>query len=116
MYVLRSDVFPSFILVLLGSLDCLTTAVGVLYFGAAEWNPFMRSILSTSIAAFLVLKISATLLIGSTYVLAKRTLNKSPNKESQAFKISNKLMDVTYIGLIVFLVVVVVNNIVIILV
>ena len=82
MYVLRSDVFPSFILVLLGSFDCLTTAVGVLYFGAAEWNPFMRSILSTSIAAFLALKISATL----TDWVHLRSSQKNPKQKPKQRK------------------------------
>ena len=61
----------------MGSIDCLTTVIGVLYFGAAEMNPLMADIVSTNIFAFLALKISATFLIGFTYILAKRSLNKS---------------------------------------
>lgn len=115
MYALKSEVFPSFVLVLLGSIDCLTTVIGVLYFGAAELNPFMTGIVSTSIVAFLVLKISATFLIGFTYILAKRTLNKTMNKESRSFKYSNKLMKFAYAGLMVFLITVVINNLAILL-
>jgi len=51
-YALKSDVFPSFMLILMGSIDCLTTVIGVLYFGAAELNPLMTGIVSTNIAAF----------------------------------------------------------------
>ena len=115
MYALKSEVFPSFILVLMGSIDCLTTVIGVLYFGAAELNPFLTGIVSTSIVAFLALKISATFLIGFTYILAKRTLNKTPNKESRSFKYSNKLMKAAYAGLLVFLIIVVINNLTILL-
>lgn len=102
MYMLKSEVFPSFILILMGSIDCLTTVIGVLYFGAAELNPFMTGIVSTNILAFLALKISATFLIGFTYILAKRTLNKTMNKESRSFKYSNRLMKVAYAGLVCF--------------
>jgi len=114
-YALRSDVFPSFILILMGSIDCLTTIIGVLYFGAAELNPLMSGIVHTNILAFLTLKISATFLIGFTYILAKRTLNKTLNKESKSYKYSNRLMKVAYTCLMIFLFIVIVNNLTILL-
>ena len=109
-YALKSDVFPSFVLILMGSIDCLTTVIGVLYFGAAELNPLMTGIVSTNIVAFLALKISATFLIGFTYILAKRTLNRTLNKESKSFKYSSRLLKVAYAGLMIFLFIVIVNN------
>jgi membrane protein DedA with SNARE-associated domain len=109
-YALKSEVFPSFILILMGSIDCLTTVIGVLYFGAAELNPLMAGIVSTNIVAFLALKISATFLIGFTYFLAKRSLNRTLNKESKSFKYSNRLIKVVYTGLMVFLLIIIVNN------
>jgi len=115
MYALSSEIFPSFILVLVGSIDCLTTIIGVMYFGANELNPFMTSIISSSIAAFLALKISATFLIGFTYILAKRTLNKTINKESKSFKYSKWFIQGAYTSLIVFLIIVVINNLTILL-
>jgi Domain of unknown function (DUF5658) len=110
MYALKTEVFPSFLIVLMGSIDAITTVIGVLYFGAAELNPFMTGIVNTNISAFLFLKITATFLIGFTYILAKRTLNKALNKESRSFRYSNKLMKVAYAGLMVFLITVVINN------
>jgi hypothetical protein len=115
LYTLKSEVFPSFFIILLGSIDAITTVVGVLYFGAAELNPFLRGIVSTSIAAFLALKMSATFLIGFTFILARRTLNKALNKESRSFKISNRVMKVAYAGLLCFLITVVLNNLMILL-
>src|SRR5665648_418158 len=112
-YALKSEVFPSFILILMGSIDCLTTVIGVLYFGAAELNPLMAGIVSTNIVAFLALKISATFLIGFTYILAKRSLNRTPNKESKSFKYSNRLMKVAYSGLMTFLLIVIINNLIV---
>jgi hypothetical protein len=114
-FALKSDIFPSFILILIGSIDCLTTVIGVLYFGAAELNPLMAGIVSTNIVAFLVLKILATFLIGFTYILAKRSLNKTLNKESKSFKYSNRLMTIAYTSLMVFLFIVIVNNLIILL-
>jgi Domain of unknown function (DUF5658) len=110
LYVLKSEVFPSFILVLLGSIDCLTTVIGVSYFGAAELNPIITGIVNTNIIAFLTLKILATFFIGFTYILAKRTLNKTIDKESKSFKYSNRLMKVAYSGVTIFLTVVAINN------
>ena len=115
MYALNAEVFPSFLIVLMGSIDAITTVIGVLYFGAAELNPFMTGIVDTSIIAFLALKIAATFLIGFTYIVAKRTLNKTLNKESRAFRYSNRLMKVAYAGLMVFLIIVVINNLTILL-
>ena len=110
MYTLKAEVFPSFLIILLGSIDCITTVIGVTYFGAAELNPFMTGIVSTNIIAFLALKISATFLIGFTYILAKKTLNKSVDKNTKTFKYSNRFMKVAYAGLTIFLIITVINN------
>lgn len=109
-FQLKSEVFPSFFIILLGSIDAITTVIGVLYFGAAELNPFMTGIVTTNIAAFLALKISATFLIGFTYILAKRTLNKTQNKQTRSFRVGNNLMKAAYAGLMIFLATVVINN------
>jgi hypothetical protein len=110
MFTLKSEVFPSLFIILLGSIDCATTVIGVTYFGAAELNPFMTGIVSSSIAAFLALKISATFLIGFTYILAKRTLNKALDKSTKAYKYSSYLMKGAFAGLTIFLIVTVANN------
>jgi hypothetical protein len=110
MYAIKTEVFPSFLIILLGSIDCITTFVGVMYFGASELNPLMTGIVSSSIAGFLVLKISATFLIGFTYIYAKRMLNKTIDKSTKGFKISSNVMKVAYGGMMIFLVLTVINN------
>jgi hypothetical protein len=115
MYASKIEVFPSFLIILLGSIDCLTTIIGVMYFGASELNPFMTGIVNSSIFAFLVLKISATFLIGFTYLLANRTLNKSMDKNTKKFKYSSKLVKGVYAGLVFFLLITVINNLVVLL-
>ena len=115
MYTLKSEVFLSFILVLIGAIDCLTTVIGVLYFGAVELNPLLTGIVSTNIWAFLVLKISATVCVGFTYILANKTLNKAVDNTTKAFKYSQSLIKITYAGLVMFLTIVVINNLTILL-
>ncbi len=114
-YMLRRESLTSFLLVLMGSIDCLTTVIGVLYFGAVELNPFMAGIVSTNIGAFLVVKLAATILIAFTYILANKTLMKTQNKSTKSFKYSCKFLKVAYAGILAFLVIVVANNLIILL-
>ena len=115
MYRFKSDVFPSFFIILFGSIDALTTVVGVLNYGAVELNPLMTGIVNANITAFLAIKISATFLIGFTYILAKRTLNKTMDKNTKTFKYSNWFMKGAYAGLMSFLIITVINNLIILL-
>ena len=114
-YMLRRESLTSFLLIFMGSIDCLTTVIGVLYFGAAELNPFMAGIVSTNIGAFLVVKLAATMLIAFTYILANKTLMKTQNKSTKSFKYSCKFLKVAYAGILAFLVIVVANNLIILL-
>jgi hypothetical protein len=104
--LLKSDALPSCFIILLGSIDCLTTLIGTLYTGAVEVNPIMKGIIGTNVMMFLVLKISATLTIGLTYILAKRMLNNS----SDTPKYSGNLMNAAYAGIIILLIITVANN------
>jgi uncharacterized membrane protein len=115
MYTLKTEMIPSFVLVLMGAIDCLTTVIGVLYFGAMELNPFMSGIVNMNILVFMAVKMCATFLIGFTYILATRTLKKIENKETRSYRFSRSLLKVAYVGLVMFLIVVVVNNLVILL-
>ncbi len=109
MYPLKTGVFPSFILVLMGSIDCLTTVIGVLYFGAAELNPFLAGLVS-NVPVFLAVKLSATFCIGGTYILARRILNSASDKTSRGFRCGSIVVKTAYAGLVVFLSIVVINN------
>ncbi len=115
MYALKPAIFPSFILFLMGALDCITTVIGVMYYGAAELNPLMTGIVNSSIPAFILIKISATVLIASTYFIAKRTLDTAVNKETRFFRYSSFGMKAAYAGLAIFLAVTVANNLIILL-
>jgi membrane protein DedA with SNARE-associated domain len=111
--MLKTGVVTGFLLILMGSIDCLTTIIGVLYSGAKELNPFISGIVSTNIGAFLVLKIASTILIAATYLAANRILMQMSNKDDKSFKISFKMLRYAYAGLVVFLAITVVNNLLI---
>jgi membrane protein DedA with SNARE-associated domain len=111
----RTEVILSFSLILMGFIDCLTTVIGVLYSGAKELNPIMAGMASTNIGAFLTVKIAATILIASTYILATRTLTKTQDKASRSFKYSHKMVKLAYFGIMAFMFLVVANNLLILL-
>jgi membrane protein DedA with SNARE-associated domain len=108
--MLKTEALLSSLIILMGLIDCVTTVIGVVYSGAKELNPFMAGIVSTNIGAFLLVKISATLLIVFTYILANKTIMKTTNQAAKSFKYSYKLLTVAYTGILAFLVVVVANN------
>ncbi|MCW4029700.1 MAG: DUF5658 family protein [Candidatus Bathyarchaeota archaeon] len=105
-----TQAFPSLVLVLMGLMDCATTAVGVIYAGAVEANPVLTGLVNTNIAGFMLLKIGATLFTAASLILAKRALNQSENKESKNYKIFQALFKISYVGLLSFMIIVVVNN------
>jgi hypothetical protein len=113
MYAIKTGVLPTFIFVLIGTMDCFTTVIGVIYFGAAEVNPILSGVVHSSIVAFIVLKLTATLCIAGTYILAKNMLNKTADKTAKSFRFSNIFVKSAYAGLVVFLLIVVANNLVV---
>ena len=113
--MLMKEIIPSLLLILMGSIDCLTTVIGVLYSGAKELNPLMAGIASTNIGVFLAVKIAATVLIAFTYILANWTLGKETNKGTKSFKYSYKFVKVAYAGIMIFMIIVVANNLLVLL-
>lgn len=112
MYSIRSAVLPSFILVAMGTIDCVTTVIGTLYFGATESNPVMATVVG-NVPLFMALKLAATFCIAGTYVLANKILHNTTDKTAKSFRVGSKIMKGAYTGLIVFLVAVVVNNLIV---
>jgi hypothetical protein len=110
----RIQALPSLFLVLLGSMDCLTTVIGTLYFGTLELNPLVSGLVTTNLPAFIIVKLTVTVIAGLTFVLAEKSLMKTPNKNTKSFKITHNSLKLACIGLMFFLVVVVVNNILVI--
>lgn len=111
--MLKTECLPCVLLIIMGSIDCLTTAIGISYSGARELNPFMAGIVNSNIGAFLAVKIAGTLVVAFSYILARQILLRSADKSTKFFKYSSKALQFVYMGLLTFLVVVVVNNLLI---
>ena len=68
-------------LILVGTLDWITTVFGVLFFGATETNPLLANLTQTNVLLFSVIKLSAITLIGLLFYKAE-TKTKLTSKVS----------------------------------
>ena len=108
--MLRLQPFPSLLLVFIGSMDCLTTVIGILYFGAVESNPFMAGMLNANLPAFIALKLTTTVFVSVIFIQAEKILMRTRDKSCRAFVWTKRILVAAYVGIIVFLVIVVTNN------
>jgi uncharacterized membrane protein len=95
----------------MGSMDCVTTIIGILYFGAVECNPFLTGMISTNLPAFIILKLVTTVFVGLIFYQADKILMTNQDKHSKAFRWTRHLLKAAYVGIVVFLLGVVANNI-----
>ena len=102
------------LLVLMGSLDCLTTVVGTQFFRTREINPFIAGLVSSNLPIFVVLKLAVTVCVALVFVFAEKTLLGNGDKGNRAFKIVHNILRVSYVGVVFFLVFVVANNVMVI--
>jgi len=61
---------------MMGSIDWLTTVIGIAYFGAVEGNPFIASLANTNLAAFTVLKLGTAFFVALLFYQVEKTLDK----------------------------------------
>ena len=108
MFVIRY--VAGLLLVFVGSMDCLTTVVGTLYFGTVELNPLLSELVSTNLPAFVAIKLAVTVMVGVIFVLAQRTLLRNRSTDDKSFRTAHKILRLAYIGIVLFLVIVVLNN------
>jgi hypothetical protein len=106
---------PSLFIILLGSLDCLTTVIGTLFFGTSELNPILASLVNSNLAAFIVVKLTVTFSVGLIFILANKTLLKLPEKATKAFETTNSILRFGGLSIIILIAIVLVNNILILL-
>ncbi len=105
-----TQTIPSLFLIFLGTMDCLTTVIGTLYYGTRELNPILAGLVSSSLPAFVIVKLTVTVFVGLIFILAQKTLMKSSNKNSSSFKIVIQILRIAYFSIILFLAIVVANN------
>lgn len=75
----------------------------------------IADLVHTNLPAFVVVKLTVTIGVGMIFLLAEKTLMASKNKTDKSFKIAHNTLKATYIGITVFLVIVVANNIIVLL-
>jgi hypothetical protein len=97
-------------LILMGTMDWLTTIIGIAYFGAVESNPFMAGLTSSSLIAFTAVKLTTTLLMALLFYKAEKTLQVAPNKTSRTFMLTRVILQVAYVLTTALLLAAVVNN------
>ncbi|MCW3997213.1 MAG: DUF5658 family protein [Candidatus Bathyarchaeota archaeon] len=102
---------PSFSLMTAGSLDWLTTVIGIAYFGAVEGNPFMAQLTSSNLLAYSLIKLATTIVVGYIFYKAEKILMTADNQSSRAFKFTRIGLRATYVGATIALLAAVINNI-----
>ena len=101
---------PSLFIIFLGSMDCLTTVIGTLYYDIRELNPILAGLVSSNLPAFVVVKLTVTVSAGLLFILAEKTLMNFPNKNSTSYKIALQILRIAYFSVILFFTIVVTNN------
>jgi hypothetical protein len=94
----------------MGSLDWLTTIIGIFYVGAAEANPFLMEIAGTNLLTFTVIKLFTTVLVGFLFYKAEKNLMHAQNRTTKTFRYMQLLIRGAYIAATTFLLVAVLNN------
>jgi hypothetical protein len=109
----RVKAAPSLALVLAGSMDLLTTIIGIAFFGAAESNPFIASIAGASLPAFTAIKITTTACLGLLFYKGESMLLEIQDKASHYFKCTRVMLRGACVAATGFLLFAVVNNLIV---
>ena len=91
-------------------MDCLTTVIGTVYYGARELNPILTGLVSSDLPAFVILKLALTVSVGLILIFSQETLSSYHNKNSISFKVMLQILKIAYISIILILAIVVANN------
>jgi hypothetical protein len=97
----------------MGSMDWLTTIIGIAYFGAVEGNPVLAEIARTSLPAFTAIKLFTTIIVGLLFYKAEKTLLRTQYQNSRSFRCTRIILRSAYIAATVFLLIAVLNNLIV---
>jgi len=111
--ILRIRSGPSLSLVLMGSMDWLTTIIGIVYFGAVEANPFLVGVASTSLPTFTAIKLSTTIIIALLFHKADKILLRTQEKDTRSFRYARVMLRGTYIAATAILLFAIINNLIV---
>jgi len=110
--MLRIRAFPSLALVFMGSIDWLTTIIGIVYFGAVEANPFLN-ITRTNLVAFTAIKLTTTIFAGLWYYLGERMLQRLKDKNSKSVLCARITLRGGYVITTAVLLITILNNLIV---
>ncbi len=99
-----------FLLLLLGYIDCLTTVIGTTFLGCIELNPLIHGLVHSNIAAFVLIKLVSSIVVAGTIILTDNILGRY-RWASSFVLIAQKAIRVAYTGMLVFIFLVVINNV-----
>ncbi|KON34273.1 MAG: hypothetical protein AC479_01060 [miscellaneous Crenarchaeota group-6 archaeon AD8-1] len=102
---------PCLSIITVGSLDWLTTVIGITYFGAVEGNPLMAQLISNNLFLYSIIKLLTTLIIGFIFYKAEKLLSNIQDKNNRFFKLTRAGVRITYTFATIILVVAILNNI-----
>ena len=111
--ILRVRAVPCLSFILIGSMDWLTTIIGIVYFGAVEGNPFLAEIARISLPAFTAIKLSTTIVVGLLFYKAEKILLRTQDKNSLSFRCTRIILRGAYLTATVFLLIAVLNNLIV---
>jgi hypothetical protein len=111
--MLRVQAVPSLALIIVGSIDWLTTIIGIAFFGAVESNPLIAGIAGASLLAFTAMKLSVTVIIGLLLYLGEHMLLRIQDKNSRSFQYAHIIFRSACVAATVFLLFAVVNNLIV---
>ena len=109
----RVRAVPSLAIFLAGSMDCLTTVIGIVFFGAVECNPFLSNLASISLAALVAVKLVTTIFVGVLFHKADKALVQNGDKSHKNYKFIRYALKGSYITATIILFAAVVNNIIV---
>jgi len=95
----------------MGSLDWLTTIVGIVYFGALENNPFLSSLAETNLLVFTLIKLGTAFFVGLLFYQAEKILKAAEEQKNNSAKWVRIILRTAYIASLAFLAYAVLNNV-----
>lgn len=99
---------------LMGSMDWLTTVIGVAYFGAIESNIFIEPIIGNSLPAFTAIKLGSAFFFAFVFYQAEKDLNRAAKSGSKNYRIKQYVLRSCQIVSILIMLIAVLNNVLII--
>ena len=105
--MVKKEVLFCITLVLIGTVDWLTTIVGVVFFGATETNPLLAGLAQSNMLIFSFVKLLAVTLAGLVFYKAETKVRIS----NQASPFAKNLLNSGYIISLLTFTVLVANNI-----